>query len=223
VTDGGVNGKAVFDENDKLVKAADIEPGSMIYCNNFERSLGNRFAKGNISDGCEFEVTDAQAFSGSDSLHVTMRRETTWGLSGAGIVLNETNGLSYNDLVGHTVEIVCQVLYLDEGWGVEDEITFALYDTYHSEVVSVPKRNISNDIEYDKEGNVILVSERRPVLCDICAVKKGEWTTCHFTVTITAADAKKGMLLIGTKDEAQNPVGAYVSYYLDDLYIMVVE
>ena len=221
--EGGANAMASFDADGKVVSLPEIIPGEMIYCNNFERALGNYLAPGNVGGEAVSEWSDKLSYSGENCIRVTKRKETTWGICGAGIALDARNGLSYDALVGHVVEVVCRIYYTDEGFGADGEIQFGLYDTYHKERVQVPKRTKSNDIEYDWLGNPIMVWADRYVLCATCPVRKNTWTECRFIVPIEKSSVKDGLLMIGTVEETQNSVGAYVSYYLDDLYITVLE
>lgn len=220
---GGTNAKAEFGPDGKVVSYPEIEADAVIYANNFEKEFGNWPAEGDTFAQAVTEVSDRMAYNGRNSVRVSQRKETTWGLSGAGISLSDVNGLSYEDLTGHTLEIVCRIYYCDEGFGAAESITFALYDAYHTETVQVPRRTKSNDIELDWQGNPVMTAERRSRLCDTCVAQRDTWNECRFNVTIDKAEKADGMLFIGTTEEEQNSVGAYVSYYIDNLYITVIE
>ncbi len=221
--DGGYNACATWDDEGKLVEAAEIAPGSMIFCNNLERHDGNRLASGNVFAGAELILNDSISQTGMFCMKVTSRKERTEGVSGFGLILGTNNGMEYKKLIGHTIELKCYLYYEDEGFGVPEELTFALYDGYHTERVMGYTYDRNNEIVVDKNGDPVLKERDAYVLCETKTVPKRTWTECTFRYTVKETDIEDGMLVIGTKDEEQNAVGMYAAYYIDDITITVIE
>lgn len=220
---GGANACATWDDEGKLVAAAEVVPGAMIYCNNIERHDGNRFAKDNVFAGAELILNDQISQTGMFCMKVATRKETTRGVSGAGLILGEVNGLNYESLIGHTIEIKCYLYYEDEGFGAPEELIFTLYDTYHTEKVMGYTYDQNNELVVDKNGDPVLKEQDAYVVSSTQKVARRTWTECTFRHTVTETDAKEGMLLIGTQNEEQNAVGMYAAYYIDDITVTVVE
>ncbi len=223
MVDGGANACAKWDENGKLVETAEVVPGAMIYCNNIERHDGNRFPKDNVFAGAELLLNDRISQTGMFCMKVATRKETTRGVSGAGIMLNAVNGLDYKSLVGHTIELKFYLYYEDEGFGAPEQLTIALYDTYHTELVMGFTYDRNNELIVDSNGEPVLEEQEAFVVSGTQTVPRRTWTECVFRHKVTETDAKEGMLLIGTQGEVQNAVGMYAAYYIDDITITVVE
>ncbi len=222
LTDGGPNAMAVFTDG-KLTETAPVEPDSVIYANNMDSDKGNTFVGRNYTDA-EFTLTDTQSHSGKYSVKVTKRKKQTQGISGSGIALNAENGLDYDALIGHTVELRCFLYYGTDSFEVADELTFALFDSGRTETIKgyvFAEKN--NDIILDSNGNPVLKDMKAPVLCGTCTVKKNQWTECVFTFTVEKASKKDGFLFFGTKDENFNSLGLYTPYFIDDLTLTVVK
>lgn len=155
-------------------------------------------------------------------------------MSGLGFHLDERNGLSYESLVGKTIRIDCRIYYTDEGFGVADELTFALYDGYRTErVYDYVYEKVNGGIQYDKKGRPVRETKDAFPLVDTYPVRVRQWTSCTFYIHIDelpavseddkdAKDPKDGFLLLATLNEKHNSIGLYCSYYLDDLIITVV-
>ena len=233
-TNGGCNACAVWNDDDTLKSAAEVKVGSMIYANNFERDRGNRLASGNTCNDVEVYTTDTIASSGLYSYKITRRLQDYHGMSGLGFRLDERNGLSYESLVGKTIRIDCRIYYADEGFGVADELTFALYDGYRTErVYDYVYEKVNGGIQYDKKGRPVRETKDAFPLVDTYPVRIRQWTSCTFYIHIDelpavseddkdAKDPKDGFLLLATLNEEHNSIGLYCSYYLDDLTITVV-
>jgi len=233
-TNGGCNACAVWNDDDTLKSAAEVKVGSMIYANNFERDRGNRLASGNTCNDVEVYTTDTVASSGLYSYKITRRLQDYHGMSGLGFRLDERNGLSYESLVGKTIRIDCRIYYADEGFGVADELTFALYDGYRTErVYDYVYEKVNGGIQYDKKGRPVRETKDAFPLVDTYPVRVRQWTSCTFYIHIDelpavseddkdAKDPKDGFLLLATLNEKHNSIGLYCSYYLDDLTITVV-
>ncbi len=223
-TNGGYNACAKWDENGELTETAPAEVGSMIYCNNFEREEGNRLADGNDCNEVEIICTDKKAAGGLYSYRISKRKQAFHGLSGLGFRLDERNGIRYKDLIGKTIRIHVSIFYEDEGFGSADTLEFALYDGYHTETVKgYQYERRDGSVVVDSHGIPILVDQERAVLKNSCTVKRGVWTECDFYLMVEDTNMlSKGYLMLATVDEAQNSVGLFSSYYIDDLSVTVI-
>lgn len=224
VKDGGYNACAKWRENSYLDSPAPVKLGMPVYINNFERDLGNRLAHGNSGNEAEVFATDKVSATGYFCCKVTRRKQDYHGLSGLGFRLDSTNGLSYDSLVGHTLQLHFRLYYEDEGFGVADTLNLTLFDAYQTEVVLDYVYNPRDgSIMTDSAGNPVKERKERPVAADTVVVKRGDWQECTLYVAVKATSNKDGCLILGTLDEQPNSVGLYCSYYIDDLIITVVD
>ena len=223
-TEGSANPLAEWN-GERLINPAPVTIGELVYMNNFELSSGSIFpASGGYLDA-EAEETDELYYNGEYSLAVTSRKENYHGLSGVGFALSGENGLDYAALSGHTLELHGYLYYRDELFGADPEITFALYDCYRTETAMAYTYNKNNEIEVDEDGNPILTEQEVHPIVSETTVPIDTWTEFTFTFTVTPETElpEDGMFVIATRDENENSLGMFASFYLDDVTIRVIE
>ena len=223
LSNGWYNAMAYWSSDGKLIRTASVEPGKMIYANDFERDRGNRLAPDNTCNEAEIYTTDRLSYSGYYSVKVSRRKQEYHGRSGFGLKLNIGNGITFNNLIDHVICVRCMVYYEDEGFGAPDVIYFTAYDAYHTEkALDYTYNRKDGSKALDKNGNPIMEMQERFVQCNSVRVVRGTWTECVFYVTVRDSDVASGSILIGTSDETPNSVGLYCSYYIDDLTVTVL-
>ncbi len=221
--EGDANACATWDNGD-LVEAAPVIVGELVYKNNFEYDSKCYYPKRNAWSADRTYVNDLY-HSGNTSVEISNRKEGTHGISGAGFYFSDENGLNYEELVGHTLEVHVFIYYKDELFGTSDTITFAFYDCYRTERVMGYTYNKNNDIIVDDNGEPVLKEQDAFPVVATYDVPIGEWTECVFTFTVqeTKLGPEDGTFLLATQNETANSLGLYTSFYFDDMTIRVLD
>ncbi|MDE7212404.1 MAG: carbohydrate binding domain-containing protein, partial [Lachnospiraceae bacterium] len=182
------------------VADAPVEPGSIVYYNNFENELGNYLDGSNSYNYATNENVVGIAHNGNECVLVKSRE---YDNAGCGLRISAANGLSAEALKGHTVEFSVWVMYEDGAFSAApDSINFTIW-------------NRQKAIGTDDAGNTIHEIALEQV------VNKGEWV--QLVATLEIADGiDNGMLLIGTQGE-ESATGYLTSYYMDEMQLKVVE
>lgn len=250
VQNGYYNAACTWDENGVLKKGASYEPGSLIYYNDCDEYYNNFVADSNVYGGATLSLDDENAHSSDNSIKITSRKENTKGLSGFALRTGGDNALNINKMQGKTVTIGMWVYYTDSfAMGVPSELTFAVWSNFNQEADKENEKK-TEEPKYEETTSEMTAEEKEAVTQanetaketynrfheqEEKANKEGlykvatktvayeTWTYIEVTTKIDSLVERPFIVLATLGEKNNDNVTFYNPFYVDDIYIKVIE